>query len=477
MSKVRKGFIEKFERNFQENRLLKHRDKILVGFSGGADSTALLLCLYHLRTKYKFHLLSAHINYHLRGEESDRDEQFVKQFCFSRNISILVDHYKTKSAKVNENNLREYRFHWFNSIVKSYNLSNIALGHNKEDQAETILHRMFRGSLLTGLGGIKPIRGNVVHPLLPFSRSEITEFLNQEGVNWREDSSNQGSDFTRNKLRNELFPWLSENIHPRVSDKISEAASYFREADEYLENSARVRLHHIVEKKDEEEIVVRIGELLKVKRFLRFYIYRLLFKEIKGNGLDFYQSNFIELEKSLNSKGNILIQLPDGGYLQKEYDRLRFFRNGLPEEEELEEAREIPSLRNRFVYDGWRISMKKLKKLPSGRGVFLDRNKVYLDYDKLEWPLVVRHRESGDSFIPFGMDKHKKLKDFFIDIKLPRWERTKALVFCDQEKIIWIGNERIDQRVAITQETSNILMMKIEKVRQRKLRRAERIKK
>ncbi len=196
------NFIRKFEKYIRKNKLFMPKSRILVGFSGGPDSTALLTALYHLRTKYQFHLLAVHINYHLRGEESGLEEAAVKKFCFARNIAILVKHYDPKGKKVNENNLREFRFNWFNGLVGSYKIDSIALGHNQSDQAETVLYRLLRGSLLTGLGGIKPKSGNIIHPLISFSRDEITAFLEKENIPWCEDVSNQQNEFTRNKLRN-----------------------------------------------------------------------------------------------------------------------------------------------------------------------------------------------------------------------------------------------------------------------------------
>jgi len=387
-----------------------------------------------------------------------------------------VKHYDPKGKKVNENNLREFRFNWFNGLVGSYKIDSIALGHNQSDQAETVLYRLLRGSLLTGLGGIKPKSGNIIHPLISFSRDEITAFLEKENIPWCEDVSNQQNEFTRNKLRNFIFPWISDNINPQAVEKISAIAPFLQEADDILSNSAMIRMRHVMEENNDDEYRLKVSELLKIRPLLRFYIYRHLYGEINGTEQDFYQSNFEIIEKSLKREGNREIQLPHGVILLKEYDNLRVMKHGYQETEEVEAAREIPSLRTRFAYAGWRISMKKLKKLPESRDLFVDKNIAYLDFDKLEWSLVVRHREPGDRFVPFGMKHNKKLKDFFIDLKVPAQERANALVFTDQKNIFWVGNQRIDQRYAVSKETSSILMIKIEKIRQRKSRPAERMK-
>ncbi|MCF7911738.1 MAG: tRNA lysidine(34) synthetase TilS [Candidatus Cloacimonetes bacterium] len=469
-------FLVKFEDYIEEQRLFKPKSRILVGFSGGADSTALLTALFHLRTKYQFHLLAVHINYHLRGENSDLEEKAIVKFCFSRNIAVLVEHFDPAGEKVNENNLRQFRFNCFRRICQSYKIDMIALGHNRSDQAETVLYRLLRGSLLTGLAGIRVRNGMVTHPLLPFSRHEIVSYLEAENLKWCEDISNQENEFTRNKLRNVAIPWISEHINPRVIEKISAAAPLLQEADEILCSSALMRMRSVLEDNNEEAFILNIPELLKIRSLLRFYIYRHLFGEIAGSEQDFYQSNFEVIEEALQRKGNRQIQLPHKVYLEKVYDNLKFYKQGIIEQKEPDSPHEIPSLRSRFAYDGWRISMKKLKKLPVDRDLFVDKNIAYLDFDKLVFPLIVRHREAGDRFVPFGMKHSKKLKDFFIDLKVPVPERKQNLVFTDQEQIFWVGSQRIDQRYAVSEETVNILMIKIEKIRQRKARAAERMK-
>lgn len=476
--KTGKSFLEKFEAYLLQEKLLRKKDKILVGISGGADSTALLLALHHLRSKYDFQILAACVNYNLRDKENAEEIKFIKELCFSRNISILINNFNPAGKKINENELRNYRMKWFKNLMKSYKMSTIALGHNKGDQAETIMYRLLRGSLLTGLSGIRPRSGKTIHPLLPFTRTEITTYLKQEGVGWCEDSSNQSMQFTRNKLRNHLFPWVEENINPRVQEKLAELSPFLREADELLYDSAMKRLRHIMEEKHNGELQVDIEGLMRMPSILRFYAYRQLMIIATGNDKDFYQSNFEELDKALQAEGNRSIQMPQKIFFFKEYGVLKLYKLGCHEEEaEYEEQRELPGLRNRFAFSGWRITMKKLKKLPEKRDLLLDKKIAYLDFDKLEWPLVVRHREPGDKFQPTGMTNHKKLKDYFIDIKLPQKQRKETLVFVDQSKIIWIGGLRIDQRVAITEETSSILMLKIEKIRRRKARPAERKKK
>ncbi|MDY6915176.1 MAG: tRNA lysidine(34) synthetase TilS, partial [Candidatus Cloacimonadota bacterium] len=207
----KQNFLKKFEEFAFEKSLVKNGDKILVGFSGGADSTAMLQALWQLKSKYNISLLAVHINYHLRAEESDKDEEFVKKFCFQRNISLVIENNKIDTNTGVENSAREIRFKFFKKLAKLYKLNKIALGHNRKDQAETILFRLFRGSGYTGLKGIEPQSGKIIHPILPFSRNDLTSYLKQQGIRWREDSTNKENIYTRNKLRNIMLPWIEDN--------------------------------------------------------------------------------------------------------------------------------------------------------------------------------------------------------------------------------------------------------------------------
>lgn len=260
------SFLDKFEKFVIRKKVLSQGDKIIVGFSGGADSTALLLVLWKLRTKFKLSILVAHVNYHLRAEESDLDEEFVKEFCFKRNISMVIKSAKISSKSGIEKNARDIRFNWFNELMLVYKIPKVALGHNKKDQTETILFRLMRGAGYTGLKGIAPISNGIIHPLLPFNREEITQFLQSENIKWREDKSNDINIFTRNKIRNEMLPWIEKNINTNVIERISQSAEIFEETDAILNDLAKRRLHKVLLKHTNHTYVLSIPLLKKAKK-------------------------------------------------------------------------------------------------------------------------------------------------------------------------------------------------------------------
>ena len=469
------GFIERFEQYSIKHKLFKSGEKILVGFSGGADSTALLLALWHLKSKYGYSLLAAHVNYDLRGEDSKLDEQYARKFCFDRNISIVVKNITIDSTSNVENHAREVRFKYFNNLRKLYKIQKIVLGHNREDQAETLLFRMFRGSGYTGIKGISPITDDVVHPLLSFSRKDITSYLELEGVKWREDLSNKDNTYSRNKIRNQMIPWIQEHLNPNVVTKLYETAEIFSETDDILESLAKRRFLKAQIKHSKDECRLSTKIIKKTRSVLRYYVYKEAYSRINGNSKDFYHNNFIEIENLLTSDGSKQIYLPNNVYVFKEYDELIFTNIDFSKSENIENEKEITSLRNRSTFEDYRIIMKKLKKMPTKRNLFEDKDIAYLDLDKTSFPITIRHRKPGDRFHPLGMQHNKKLKDFLIDEKIPKFDRDKVLIFCDKEKIIWLAGYRIDDRVVTSEQTQNILQISIEKMATKKMRAAERI--
>ncbi len=469
------SFIGRFEQYSIKHKLFKSGEKILVGFSGGADSTVLLLALWHLKSMYGYSILAAHVNYGLRGNDSQLDEQFVRKFCFDRNISLVVKNIAIDSTSNVENHAREVRFDYFNKLRKLYKIKKIALGHNREDQAETLLFRLFRGSGYTGIKGISPVTDDIVHPLLSFSREDIVSYLKSENIEWREDLSNKNNTYSRNKIRNQMIPWIKEHLNPNVVTKLYEAAEIFSETDDILESLATRRFLKAQIKQNKDECRLSSKIILKTKSVLRYYVYKEAYSRINGNSKDFYHNNFIEIENLLTSDGSKQIFLPNNVFVFKEYDELIFTNVDISKSENIENEKEISSLRSRFTFENYRIIMKKLKKMPNKRNLFEDKNVAYLDLDKTGFPIIIRHRKPGDRFYPLGMQHSKKLKDFLIDEKVPKFDRDKVLIFCDQEKIIWLAGLRIDNRVVTTDQTQNILQIRIEKMATNNMRAAERV--
>nr|HPR18773.1 tRNA lysidine(34) synthetase TilS [Candidatus Cloacimonadota bacterium] len=427
--KKNQEFFKRFEEFAKRHKLFKPGEKILVGFSGGADSTALLLALWHLKSIFGFSLLAAHVNYRLRGKDSQLDEEFVRDFCFERNISLVVKNVNLPSGGNMENQAREIRFSFFDKLRKLYKVDKIALGHNRKDQAETMLFRLFRGSGYAGIKGISPISGNIIHPILCFTREEIEAYLQNEGIQWREDKTNYENIHSRNKIRNELLPWLQKNMNNTIVDKLYNTASIFSDTDDILEELARRRLlkAQLIHKKNEYHLSLTV--IMKTRPVLRFYLFRNVYAILTEQKQDFYTSHFDEIEAILPAEGSKQVELPHQIVVRKEYQRLVFLVREDLTATDVNNVKEISALRNRITFEDTRIIMKKLKKQPLKRNPFEDREVAFIDLDKTSFPLTIRHRQPGDRFIPLGMNNCKRLKDFFIDEKIPKFDRDKVLIF------------------------------------------------
>ncbi|MBI9030882.1 tRNA lysidine(34) synthetase TilS [bacterium] len=473
--KLNKDFIVKFNNFIVEHKLIEKRSKILVGFSGGPDSTALLLALLMIKDSLDLSLLVAHVNYNLRGQDSQADEDFVKEFCFSHNLYLVINRVNIESDSNIEATARDIRMNYFYSLLRDYKLDAIALGHNQGDNAETVMMNLIRGAGITGLRGILPKSNKIIHPLLNYTRCEICSFLEEERVVWREDKSNQETAFTRNKIRNQLIPWISENLNPTISDKLVSLSSLMVETEDFIEDYIDRSFKRYIVRHTDDRIELSLKTINNSKKVLRYYLFKKCLSQLTGLESDVYQNNINEIENILGSEGSKMINFPNKVFILKEYDYLIFTtKNPVLSKNKLPEAKTLDSIRPRLSFGAYRIKMKKIKKLPSEKALANNKNIVFLDYDKIKFPLTIRNRDNGDRFIPLGIRGFKKLKDFFIDEKVSKFDRDKIPIFTDTEKIIWVGGMRIDNRVAINQETTNILRIELEKVTNKKMRSAER---
>jgi tRNA(Ile)-lysidine synthase len=467
-------FLSRFLEFNKENKLFKQGETILVGFSGGADSTALLHALLSLRHEFNLHLLSAHVNYHLRGKESEADMKFVKEFCFRHSISLVIREEQIKKTSDIENRARTIRFQFFHSLVKDYKINKVALGHNKNDLAETMLLHLFRGSGITGMKGIQPKNDNIIRPLLCFSREEIVAYLKGAEVShWRSDSSNENTIYMRNKVRNSLIPWLEENVNQKIIDLLYQNSVIFREADEFLNDSVNRIFKKLLINQQTDEIRLDISKLENRKEVILYYVFRKCLKMLTGKECGFYHNHLKEISSLLGADGSKMITLPDGIVVLKEYNQLVFqdCSSKNPAISEEEESSQVIDITKKFhIFNKRRILCKRISKNDITAEHFIDPDNALIDLDKLSLPLTIGYRKEGDKFIPIGMKGTKKLKDFFIDEKISKFERGKILIFRDQEKIVWIGGLRLDERLKIDEQTKNVLSIRIEeiKIRSRK---------
>lgn len=436
-------FRAKVERFIHQHGLLTGKRPVLVGLSGGADSVALLGVLVQLG----YPCQALHCNFHLRGEESDRDEVFAHRFADSLGVPFLkVDFDTTGYAAAHHESIemaaRSLRYRWFEEQRQAYDAEAIAVAHHRDDSVETLLMNLLRGSGLRGLGGIRPRNGQVVRPLLVVSRAEIEEWLKAQGWDYVTDSSNLSDAYTRNFIRLRVLPLL-EQLNPAARETIARSAAHLSAAEQLYE--------YMVE--EARKAVFVTADSLSIEALLRYPAPEtLLYEWLRPYG--FSRIVVSELFESLTGLSGKQFYSATHQVL-KDRDRLYI----APQREESAwQPVEIPVATGEFTQP-LRLSCRLMVRTPDFQ---MERtaDTAYFDADKLPDRLSLRLPQTGDWFVPFGMRGRKKLSDFFADQKMTRWEKSQQPLLCAGDSIIWVVGRRVDDRFRVEETTKIIFSVK-----------------
>lgn len=416
------------------NNLVSSNEKILLGVSGGVDSMVMLNLFY----KSGFSFSVAHCNFSLRGKESDGDEALASKTCDEKGIEFFCIRFETeKYAQENKLSIqvaaRNLRYDWFSKLCGEHRFSKIAIAHNRDDVAETLILNLTRGTGLKGLSGIKMINGRIIRPLLDFSRNEILVYANEHSIAYREDSSNSSVKYARNRIRHNVLPEL-EKLNPSAKRSISETANHVHEAwnlvDDYL-----LKLKKEIVTTDKERFFYSIPVLLKEK-----YSKLFLFEELTQFGFSY--DTIEQVVKSFRGQS--------GKVFYSSTHQLLHNRDYL----ELTERKEIEKMFVRIDNDCLSIDSPinlKFHLINKSESYDIPRNAeiASLDFDKLTFPLELRPWNSGDKFMPFGMAQFKKVSDFLIDLKVSLVDKEKVYVLTSNNEIVWVVGMRIDNRYKV----------------------------
>ncbi|MER3446099.1 MAG: tRNA lysidine(34) synthetase TilS [Candidatus Dadabacteria bacterium] len=434
--------LESARRTIKRFNMLSPCETVVVGVSGGADSLGLLYILAEIG-EYNLKLIVSHLNHGIRPEEGKRDARFVEEVA--RQLSLPFEireanapEFKRGSNLSLEEAARILRYGFFKEVLSKYGAQKIATAHTLDDQAETVLMRIIRGSGTAGLSGIPPVSdGYIIRPLIETTRYEIEEYLRAKGVKWIEDSTNTATDFLRNRIRHELIPRLQE-YNPRIKEALSRTADILRAQEGFIRSRARNWFEYVFGS-TEGELVGSVSHYRLIPEALRPEFLRMAIEKIKGNlrRVSFVHIDSVD-EILLSEIPSGEISLPDGIVVAKGYDLFLITKR-------LELGHgfsyRIPSSGKwNFPEFECEIEVVEAGSLSSDRfiGVF--------DADSAEFPIIVRNFSPGDRFIPLGMKTPKKLKRFFIDEKIPRFLRNRIPIFLSRGEIMWIGGMRIDER-------------------------------
>lgn len=443
--------LEKICKTIEKHNMLEQGGSVLVALSGGADSVCLLKALSMLKEKYDLKLYAAHLNHMLRGADAEADEKFAEKIC----AELCVPFYskKTDVAKYAEENSltseeagRILRYDFFAELSQKYNIQKIATAHNSNDNTETVLMRFIRGTGYVGLAGIPYVNNNIIRPLLDISRDEIEAFLFEQNTAFVTDKTNLEPVYFRNKIRLGLIPEIEEKYNPNFKTTLSQNICGYKNVADYLNKVTNEKASKLIHY-EKRYSYINLNELHKEHDFIiSSVIHKALETMSEDKEITFRAVS--DIVKLASNAGGAL-EFSKELYIFAIYGRLFFIKQRKTEPFSYNLSRlddiYIKECEKTVVF---RLLEKKDKKIGC----------IYLDYSKIQGKtLTIRSRKDGDFFFPSGLKGKKKLKDFFIDKKIPFFLRDEIPVFLADGEIICVGNLRESEKYKVTKETEKIL--------------------
>jgi tRNA(Ile)-lysidine synthase len=437
------------------HRLIEPGDKLVVAVSGGIDSMTLLDLLHRLKEKLNLELVVAHCNHQLRGSESELDEQFIRSRAKAYSLESYIECVNTKSIAESlhrsiQDTARDLRYKFLTELRNSLGYTNIVTAHQADDNAETIFFNFVRGSGVHGLSGI-PLRRTdiqVIRPLLFATRQRIMEYCDARKLMFREDSSNKKTVYTRNFIRHELFPLVRENINPNVTATINRSAEIFQALEGYLKDEVDAALPEIIAGISNGVLTLDREKILARPPFLREYLIKRAVQEFTPGDLDF--STVKSLLDILDAETGSFYWLPNNTVFYRDRETL-VIKKMQPKSDF--DYSIVPDKAHEFGSFSLKFETVAAADFSSNPDI------EFIDADTLGEQLSVRNWKHGDWFIPFGMKQKKKLSDFFIDAKIPLFEKERIAIVESDEAIVWVCGYRLDNRFRITPSTKRILRM------------------
>lgn len=462
--------IQKIKRYINYYHMLSPGDKVVLGLSGGADSVCLFFVLCALEKELLIQLQCVHVNHGIRKGEADKDQQFVEQLCKSKGKELHTFSFNAqltaRQRKISvEEAGREYRYSVFRKVMEESAYNKIATAHHQGDQAETILFHLCRGSSLTGLVGIEPIKDELIRPLLCVNKQEIEEWLRAQHISWRVDSTNLTADYMRNKIRLEILPILEREINSQASLHIALCGESLREAKYYIEKKGEEAYNRIAEE-SEERIILNLEKLKREEAVIQKQVLRLtlvrLKRELKDITAKHYRSVLELIEKQVGRQID----------LGKEIQAIRTYSSII-----VMRKKQIDRVQSHKI----NVAVGGCYELPDHRGTIsigkpidlsdLDEIEIkknpgnactkWIDYDRIKDILQLRTRKEGDYFLIGKENKKKKLKSYFIDEKIPQSERDQIWLLADGSHILWVIGYRMSSGCYITKGTRRAIKVQL----------------
>lgn len=450
--------INKVFNNIEDYKLISENENIVIGVSGGPDSMALLYALLDYRKKKDFNIYICHVNHGVRGEDALSDRIFVEEKAKELKlpfyyIDVDMEGYARENKITSEEAGRELRYGFFREVLKSHGGGKIAVAHNKNDQAETLLLRIMRGTGIDGLSGMDFIYKDIIRPLLNISREEIEDYISRQGIDTVLDKTNLLPVYNRNKVRLELLPYILENFNPNIIEGLWRLSRTADIDKTYLHKITKEKYKIIVKKELGNSIILGNTLFNKEDRCIRLRLLRKAVQNLKGNIQGISEVHLDSLDELFRrAETGKRIQLPSGLIGRVSYDEL------ILEKDVLESKTfEYNIHEGENLLDDLGICIKV--SVFEGNKIQVDNWTRSFDFDSIRGELKIRNRINGDRFKPFGLKGSKKLKDYFIDNKVDKELRDKIPLLVDDENILWVMGYGTSEIHKVTSRTQKMLVI------------------
>ncbi|WP_372995134.1 tRNA lysidine(34) synthetase TilS [Lutispora sp.] len=451
------------EDTIKKYNMLNHGDSIVVGLSGGPDSMCLLHVLMGLKEAWGLKIYAAHLNHQFRGRDADEDALYVKKKCEEWGIEVFIQvfnvpAYAKEKGLSSEEAGREIRYKLFYEVAHKVGANKIAIAHNMNDNAETVLMNLFRGSGIEGLKGIEATRGEIIRPLINVRRDEIEAYCHEKKLNPRIDKTNLEPIYGRNKVRLELIPYIEKHFNGNIMSTLQRLSDIVTIENDFLNKEAKKLLLKIAII-GENSIEYNINKMNDIHPALLRRVIRMGIEQLIGTLKGIEYRNIEGVLDLLGKSTGAAIILPHNIKAYISYDKLilRINTQSEPYKYYLELENDRDNIAEFFDFT---VRLTTVDASQIG-DIKKDKYKVYIDKGKVKQKLVLRNRFDGDVFSPIGLKGSKKLKEYFIDEKIPKEERDNIFLIADGKEIVWVLGRRLSEKYKITSDTKEAIIINI----------------
>lgn len=456
--------LEKIKQFIEKNNMLKKEDCVIVGVSGGADSICLLFVLLELQKSMDFQLIVVHVNHELRGEDALRDENFVKEICEEKNISFVsysenIELLAKKWKQSTEEAGRNFRRMCFEKTLKEMGGTKIALAHHKNDSVETMFMNLARGTGLKGLGGIAPVQGCFIRPLLCMERKEIEKYLKDNQLSYCNDVTNWGDDYTRNRIRNHVISYIEAEVNGKAVTHIDETMAYLRDVYRYMSEQASVYKDACVSMK-ETGLLIKEKEFLTVPDVIKSLLLKEVLSEVSGQEKDLEAVHVKALTELFEKQVGRKLDLPYMVEAKRTYEGVFLSRKNENTEIICEEICFNPNV-SEYEIGKYHITCKVFDRKLGVNNTEKSGTK-WFDYDIIKSSISFRTRRPGDYITIHEDGRTQKIKAYFINEKVPQEQRDEILLVTEGNHVLWVCGYRDNCAYRVTEHTKHILEIKVD---------------